>query len=139
MAECGEQSEELLAEFTETAASLRRMKIRAIVQSNQALSPLLEPEAALAGWPAHPPYPQVVKVGCSRSYDSFFILRKDANDSIHRLRCVNRMQSRQNQVACLGRLQCYFDGLAIAHFTDEDDFRSLTQSCTQGQSKTRRI
>ena len=49
------------------------------------------------------------------------------------------MQRRQRQVARFRNAQGRFDGLQIAHFTDEHHVRILAQRRAQGLSKTTRV
>ena len=42
------------------------------------------------------------------------------------LRCVHRMQSTENKVACFGGSNCCACCFEISHFADEDNFRVLS-------------
>ena len=66
-------------------------------------------------------------------------LRKDADDALDGLGGIDGVQGGQHQVAGFRGFEGDFNGFAIAHFANENDFGSLAQGGAQGQRKGRRI
>src|SRR5258705_8210382 len=65
--------------------------------------------------------------------------REGADDALDGFGGVNGVERRKNQVAGFGRFEGDFDGFAIAHFADKDDFGSLTECAAKRSRKRRRI
>src|SRR6185369_5058937 len=68
-----------------------------------------------------------------------FVLRKHADDSVDCFRRVDRVQRRKHQMPRFRSLECDFDRLTIAHFTDEYDFRRLPQRGTKRDGEAGRV
>ena len=59
------------------------------------------------------------------------VRRKDRHDAVDALRRVQRVQRREDEVACLGGEERGLDRLQVSHLTDQDHVRILAQGRTQ--------
>jgi hypothetical protein len=65
--------------------------------------------------------------------------REDRNDAVDGFRRVQRVQRGEDKMAGFGGVKRRFNRLLVAHFTDQDDIRILTQRAAQRQRKASSI
>ena len=70
-------------------------------------------------------------VGQAKAQLLFFAEREETENTVDRLAGVDRVQRAQNEMTSFRRHQRDFDGGAVAHFADENDFRRLAQRGAQ--------
>ena len=70
-------------------------------------------------------------VGKTKAQLLFFAEREETENTVDRLAGIDRVQRAQNEVAGFRGHQRDFDGGAVAHFADENDFRRLAQRGAQ--------
>src|SRR5690606_6344347 len=71
----------------------------------------------------------------TRPDNRFFVLWKNAYDTVDRFCGINRMKRRKHKVAGFGRFESDLDRFAVTHFTDENYLRSLTQRGSKSRCK----
>ena len=71
----------------------------------------------------------------ARAYDLLFVLRVQPDDAVDRLRGIDRVHRRQNEVSGLGGFERDLGRLLVAHLADQDHLRRLAQGGAQGGRK----